>query len=134
MKKEDIFCTESQARKLKSLGVAQESIYKSGSGNTIYTASELLKMLPLRIGEGNCEEWRWERDGKIHFAIAYKFWKDHRRSEINDHIVFSNSEAKARASYLIYALENKLISVESVNLNYLDNEQSEYSKEDILPY
>lgn len=122
MNKEDLFCTEAQAKKLKSLGVAQRSLYTTKDKTTsVFTAPELGAMLPPEInGSAHLlEQWRYERNGKEQYCIAYKGWENRVRVPLLNKVTFGKTEAQARASYLIFLIENKIIDVETINIRLL---------------
>lgn len=120
MNKEDLFCTKAQATKLKSLGIAQKSLYTSQDKTTsVFTAPELGAMLPPKINGYYLEQWRYDKDGKEQYCIAYKGWENRKYVPLLNKVCFGKTEAQARASYLIYLLENKMIGVETVNIRLL---------------
>ena len=122
MKKEDLFCTQAQATRLKSLGVAQQSAYPSKDGMlAAFSAPELGAMLPTSLSGGKYElkQWRYDKDGKEHYGIAYKYWENKKHLPLQGKVSFGKTEAEARASYLIWLLENKVIGVDEINLRLL---------------
>ncbi|WP_455671683.1 hypothetical protein [Phocaeicola sp.] len=122
MNKVDLFCTEAQAARLKSLGVAQKSLYTTQDKKTsVFTAPELGAMLPPEINGGayRLEQWRYDKNGKEHYCIAYKGFENRCHVPFRDKVSFGKTEAQARASYLIYLIENKFINVETINIRLL---------------
>nr|DAK61231.1 MAG TPA: hypothetical protein [Caudoviricetes sp.] len=120
MNKEDLFCTPAQAAKLKSLGVAQKSLYTTQDKKTaVFSAPELGAMLPPKLNGYHLEQWRYDRDGKENYCIAFKGWENRTYSPFQNKVCFGKTEAQARASYLIYLLENKIIEVETINIRLL---------------
>lgn len=117
MIKADLFCTPAQAVKLKSLGVAQQSLYTTQDKTTsVFTAPELGAMLPPEINGYYLEQWRYEKDGKEQFVISYKGRKSTGYATLGEKPTFGKTEAQARASFLIWLLENKFIDVETINI------------------
>ena len=117
MNKEDLFCTKAQATKLKSLGIAQKSLYTSQDKTTsVFTAPELGAMLPPEINGYYLEQWRYVKDGKEQFVISYKGRKSTGYATLGEKPAFGKTEAQARASYLIWLLENKFIDVNTINI------------------
>lgn len=126
MKLENQVCSLELAKKLKELGVKQDSIFArtedtgqviSGSCEewmpnwvSAFTVAELGEMLPDSIKKDNNPYWYEERKtqisgGEIYYVVYYKF--NHQIS--GDIISFNgNSEADARARMLVYLLENNL--------------------------
>lgn len=120
MNKEDLFCTQEQAIKLKSLGVAQKSLYATQDKTTsVFTSPELGAMLPPSIDAYYLEQWRYDKDGKERYCIAYKGRINWKYAAWNDKIFYGKTEAQVRASLLIYLLDNKLVGVEEINLRLL---------------
>lgn len=117
MNKEDLFCTPAQATKLKSLGVAQQSLYMTQDKTiSVFTAPELGAMLPPEINGYYLEQWRYVKDGKEQFVISYKGRKSTGYATLGEKPTFGKTEAQARASYLIWLLENKFIDVNTINI------------------
>jgi hypothetical protein len=132
MKLEDQVCSLDLAKRLKELGVKQESfafwrdleghqmlLYcpdcsgKISSDYAAFTVAELGEMLPLRI------DARSKKDGRKHvayyldyqaggFLLRYSYHLDTRQVLAG---VSADTEADARAKMLIYLIENKLITV-----------------------
>ena len=119
IKQEDLYCTIGQANKIKSLGVKQQAIYMTQDSTAVFTSVELGTMLPPTIQPDNelyyLEEWRYTHDGEERHAIAYKGWVDRKRTPYNDKCCFGKTEAQARASLLIYLLENRVLSIDIIN-------------------
>jgi hypothetical protein len=121
MKLENQVCSLELSKKLKELGVKQESLFWwfcDGSqahriiyGNTdvpmtkytlhsAFTVAELGELLPLFVDTSKNDKGEYYTE-----TIASVLgWKD-------DQVFFEKTEAGARAKMLIYLLENKLITL-----------------------
>lgn len=122
-------CSLELAKRLKELGVKQESLFYyviddlefgntelmflggMGAENDIdisaFTAAELGEMLPATVDGkyGDCTLWYNSRR-----TNEYHVWYENGRED--EKIIFSSkAEADARAKMLVYLLENKLISI-----------------------
>jgi hypothetical protein len=140
MKIESQVCSLDLAKRLKELGVKQESLFswfhvqsyngpddppsdweivllsseKEEKLYSAFTVAELGEMLPKEIigDEGMRFDMNsWrQKDGK--WAIGYWWDEDSRRqSGMVIENIFDNTEANARAKCLIYLLENNLIEL-----------------------
>ena len=137
-------CTADQARRLKELGVAQNSFFgitqegniisKHSQGlalyaiatetNAAFTVAELGQMLPEYVDKGSrtFRRVQWSNrpsDGNplVHaeeYRLAYRQSSEDCFGEFPDNFHFS-TEAQIRAAVLIHLLETKLIQVEDVN-------------------
>ena len=126
MKLEDQVCSLELAKKLKELGVKQESLwvwlpYLEGDDTTrweiersrhglyapvsAFTVAELGEMLPEYVMRGGMRHTiRQQRAGSMRF-VSYE------HDQFNCMIQNGNTEADARAKMLIYLIENNLITV-----------------------
>lgn len=116
MKLHEQVCTIDQSKRLKELGVKQDSIfnwYKANNGYELYfgdvedvskftttfsafTVAELGEMLPV-----NAISWKYDKDGvKLYRCVA---------SDNTYSSGYFDTEAEARAAMLIYLLENGLL-------------------------
>lgn len=136
MKLQSQCCTLEQAKRLKELGVKQESLFKwncqtnYGFGgihenredwNIIYgnppllselvysafTCAELGEMLPDRVPE--------TIDGKWLIQQKVGLWEVGYGNQTTDVSFEAKNEAEACSSMLIYLIENKLITVDDIN-------------------
>ena len=120
MKKEDLFCTQAQATRLKSLGVAQQSAYPSKDGTlAAFSAPELGAMLPPVIGEFKLQQWRTEESGVVKYRASYSVGETCGFRSLLERPICGTAEARVRASLLIWLLENKVIGVDEINLRLL---------------
>lgn len=116
-------CSLELAKRLKELGVKQESLFywfrniglrfypaqketikhfNLKYSTSAYTVAELGEMLPVKINEYDLFIKKFCYDNKVEWSIGYN----------GNHILCScntDTEANARAKMLIYLLENKLI-------------------------
>lgn len=138
MKIQDQVCTREQGKRLHELGISNAAYFQWGSKGEIneewtiegpeddfvpaWTVAELGVMLPEWIVRRRIEyrllQWHNE-PGKAfgvidEYRLAYRRRKDDIFGEIGDNIS-GPTEAQARAALLIYLLENKIITPESVN-------------------
>jgi len=129
MKLEDQVCTLQQAQKLKELGVECDSIFwwnqeternqpivtrdythiaaSSTKYWRAYTVAELGVMLPYEICDGNYQVFDFEDLGK-HDTDCFVF---------NRNKTFFKAEAQARASALIWLIENKHLDPTEINIS-----------------
>lgn len=144
MKLEDQVCSLELAKRLKELGVKQESAFcwahpwepytytedKSRyilteprklnirEGIVAFTAAELGEMLPGHIGMNwFLQFWKSDFSGPASFSINYKDPKTEGNPETGwmRETIIEKTEANARARMLIHLLENKIITPEAVN-------------------
>jgi len=136
MKIEDQVCSLELAKKLKELGVGQESLFhwedcpnpkkyghseweiknewdthfvNSGWGPAAFTVAELGEMLPYQIGEVDKDDEGWMQCWKDENGLwAYQIIMV---GIALKHIVRDKNEADARAKMLIHLIENKLITL-----------------------
>lgn len=126
MKIENQVCSLEQAKKLKELRVKQDSAFVWGLLNlslwyipshrrgketevntaSAFTVAELGLMLPCAFDTMRSTEFVWKEgwkpyDNEDNLPFGYE--------------TYFNTEAEARASILIYVIENKLIKVDEVN-------------------
>lgn len=141
MKLEDQVCSLDLAKRLKELGVKQESfadwceldddltlclVRKPAEFEKIdddakamcfsaFTVAELGEMLPHKIGQGDETLWLYCWKGERGFSVAYgevvREAKEYAFSFSIPHVQDADTEADARAKMLIYLVENKLITV-----------------------
>ena len=121
MKLENQVCSLELAKKLKKLGVKQESlwwwIYAEGKWNlfrddncsrkntySAFTVAELGKRLPI-----TCHSTRFEQG--YEFQCHYQLWNMEKEEMDYLHHTADKTEASARAKMLIYLIENKLIKI-----------------------
>jgi len=107
---ENQVCSLDLAKRLKELGVKQESLFwwnqfaqddlsynlqaeKSDLCISAFTCAELGEMLPVEY---------WEKQGRT-IVGTYGFWFG------DEEAVYADTEADARGKMLIYLLENRLI-------------------------
>jgi len=131
MKIENQVCSLELAKRLKELGVKQESIWawcldrphrdswvlwtsrypETWEGNERYaafTAAELGEMLPLLIDvEGTLTSWEGAKDG----SGNWETWLEDGKAHLVGNKIVEKTEADARALMLIHLLENKLITL-----------------------
>lgn len=124
---QDQVCNLELSKRLKELGVKQESLFLydmngilcSSNANwdmayciSAFTVAELGELLPVRdyLTEGIVKDkedlanWStFKSDGKWHCNLTWRYSRDKVES------IKADSEADARAKMLIYLLENKLI-------------------------
>lgn len=118
MKLVDQVCSLDLAKRLKDLGVGQESLFCYANGGlysnpdfltdnqfAAFTVAELGEMLPP---EWSGFELVIEKTGPIGWQIKYveRGYEDETRGDF----FFDISEANARAKMLIYLIENKIIN------------------------
>jgi hypothetical protein len=127
----DQVCSLELAKRLKELGVKQESLFYYGNeGGLFYrkeysiafriysafTVSELGEMLPSSFEHEIEEEFNifnfieWKIDGKFMCNYYSSFPKKIYHISQEKHFIEDN-EADARAKMMIYLIENKLIEV-----------------------
>jgi Fe-S oxidoreductase len=123
MKLEDQVVSLELAKRLKELGVEQESLFYwthcprgidlvhqrsrmkkalSKYDFAAFTVAELGEMLPTRVNKSKYDMLMSRREGRRWFA----YYTDQKTPVVSD-----ESEANARARLLIYLLENKLMEV-----------------------
>ena len=123
MKLEDQVCSLELAKKLKELGVKQESLFywwfvRNDMGDDVFvsdtkpvngteywsafTVAELGEMLPVRINGGRR---KYRIDGLPVWFCNYAH-----KSNNHMHSISADTEADARAAMLVYLLENNLIT------------------------
>lgn len=143
MKIEEQVCTLEQAKKLKKLKLSQDSYFQWKCNNVqnvvvektmtdmidrslptlnknyaAFTVSELGVMLPIEVKNAYLN-YRFDHMGDYH--VQYMIDNKEEQDLVlvhNDFLVWKTSnisEAQARATMLIYLLENNLITSEEVN-------------------
>lgn len=129
----DLICTLDQAKKLKQLGIIQSSRYwYDDMGHVFYrtdmvfdneysawTVGELGIMLPRNIASFDCGLDIWRIANTFQYANGIgvpdkigRWYSGTSRSYIDFH---AETEAQARAAFLIHLVEGEHISIDEVN-------------------
>lgn len=135
MKIENQVCALEQAKRLKELGVSQDSYFHYGDhlegiaetwmheGNedtfySAYTVAELGVMLPATIEGYQLRQWTIPYTiglGNISYGMQYRLVPNKIIEVIPQQPVYGQTEAEARAKLLIAIIEGEKAKVEEVN-------------------
>lgn len=131
MNLEDQICSFNLARKLKKLGVKQESLFYWYLGTfepfvdyfecgnihrdyalpeiicSVFTVAELGEMLPRIINNKKIYFYSSFKTRDLDYVVEYAGYLDHKLGKSG----YDKNEANARAKMLIYLIENKLITI-----------------------
>lgn len=135
---EDQCCNEMQGEKLKKLGVKQESLFYhtysekwgvmpkksidfSGSPTSAFTVAELGVMIPSPITHKNANYIITSMPSAQGDIFPSSKWTSRMENKGNGLWCkgFGETEAIARANMLIHLLENKIASIDEVNIRLM---------------